>query len=368
MKSFGLVITLLISVALLTACTTRQPDETVRETRFLLNTVCTITIFELAEQRDSNGNEKDTTKRELINQSFDLIANYEALFSMTIEGSDVWRINNANGNEVEVSPHTINIIQQGLYYAKLSDGMFDITIGQLSYLWKSSENLPEIKAQLSDAQETVDFRYVEICEDTSTVRLRNPDAKIDLGGIAKGYIADRVSKFLTENGVTSAIIDLGGDIITIGTRPADTQSASRQSTSNAEFQTAQNWRIAVRQPFGMSNGNDESINEIFGIINVSTASITTSGIYERFFEYDGIIYHHILDPFTGFPSNTDVVSATVIAETALAGDVLSSIIILVGSEKAEYLSYQVPGFIGALLIMSNGDYIIFGDVDFAKFD
>ena len=367
MKHFRLIIVLLVSITLLAACGSERSSEPVRETRFLLNTVCTITIFELAEQNDSNGsNDNSVVKRELISRSFDLIAEYEALFSMTIEGSDVWRINHAGGEEVVVSTHTISIIRQGQYYAELSDGMFDITIGRLSSLWKSTENLAEIEVQLSDAREAVDFRMIEICKESLTIRLQNPNAKIDLGGIAKGYIADRVSEFLIEHGVKSAIIDLGGDIITIGTR-APAPSANEGGASAEAGVAAQNWRIAVRQPFSMSEDTGNGNSEFFGIINVGSASVVTSGIYERYFEADGVIYHHIIDPITGFPSNTDVVSATVIAETALVGDVLSSIVVLVGSEKAEYLLNQAPGFIGALLILKSGDYIIFGDVDFTKF-
>ena len=361
MKNFRLIFALLISMTILTACAVGQSSEPVRETRFLLNTVCTITIFELAEQSGSNRNNDNTiTKRELINRSFDLISEYEALFSMTTPGSDVWRINQAAGDEVSVSPHTISIIKQGLYYAYLSDGMFDITIGQLSSLWKSTDNLSEIEAQIYDAIETVDFRLIEICEEASTIRLENPNTWLDLGGIAKGYIADRVSEFLIEQGVTSAIIDLGGDIITIGTRPP--------APSAEAGVAAQNWRIAVRQPFSTSEytDNGSSNSEFFGIINIGTASIVTSGIYERYFKADGVIYHHIIDPFTGFPANTDVVSATVIAQTALTGDVLSSMIVLVGSEKAEHLLNQAPDFIGALLILNNGDYIIIGEVDFKR--
>jgi thiamine biosynthesis lipoprotein len=280
------------------------------------------------------------SKQEIISGAFDLISKYEDLFSVTIEGSDIWRVNHANAEVVPVSPPTIDILNQALFYSMLSDGMFDVTIGQLTALWKSSDGLSYIESALPALRETVDFMQIELFEDA--VRLNNPQARIDLGGIAKGFIADKVAEFFIEKGVESAIINLGGDIVTLGTAPE-----------------GRLWRIAVREPFGGDEGR-----VFYGIINVGTGSVVSSGVYERFFEVEGVIYHHIIDPFTGFPANTDVVSATVVAENATTGDVLASIIVLVGSEKAEALLNQVSGFIGALLILDNGDYIIIGDVEF----
>jgi len=347
MKSFKFIIISVLSCLLFTGCAPEQSNEPIRDTQFLLNTLCTITIYKI------DGQDEAENKQDLIFQAFDLIVEYEALFSMTIENSDVWRINHAGGEETTVSQPTIDIIKQSLMYSELSDGMFDITIGRLTNLWKSSEVLDDIEAELPNARETVDFKQIELSETGKTVRLNNPDAQIDLGGIAKGYIADRVSEFLIENGVKSALIDLGGDIITIGSRTQGDGSAAQGDGS-----LVLHWRIAVREPFGSGMSN------FFGIINTGEAAIVTSGIYERYFENDGIIYHHIIDPTTGYPSDTDVVSATVVSEKVITGDVLASIIVLIGSEKAEPLLNQVPGFIGALLILDNGEYIIYGDVDF----
>jgi thiamine biosynthesis lipoprotein len=337
-KFLASLLSILILLTLLSGCGIDQTPESVSETRFLLNTVCILTIHSLADQSSSLSDM--TTKQAILADAFDLISRYEALFSVTIEGSDIWRINHANAEEVPVSPPTIDILNQSLYFSELSDGMFDVTIGQLTSLWNSSDDLSYIENALPALRETVDYRQIELFE--NTVRLNNPQARIDLGGIAKGFIADRVAEFFIENGVESAIINLGGDIVTLGTAPE-----------------SRLWRIAVREPFGSAEDRD-----FFGIINIGMGAVVSSGIYERFFELDGVIYHHIIDPFTGFPANTDVVGATVVAENTITGDVLASIIVLIGSEKAEVLLNQASGFIGAILILDNDDYIIIGDFEF----
>lgn len=171
-----------------------------------------------------------------------------------------------------------------------------------------------------------------------TVQLLDPDAWIDLGAIAKGYIGDRLVEFLVGRGVSSALIDLGGDVVALGSRQDDRP-----------------WRIGLREPVIGSS-------EIFGTIEVSGVSVISSGTYERQLAVDGISYHHILDPGTGMPVRSDVVSATVLADSALIGEGLSTIAVLAGSELAPILFVHTNGFIGAVLILSNDDVLEFGDV------
>ena len=124
------ILILLIITSLLTGCVFNRSSEPVRDTRFLLNTICTITIYELKEQNEAEH------KQDLISRAFDLIAHYESIFSITSEESDIWRINHAGGEEVSVTDATMDIIKQSLYFSELSEGMFDITIGRLTGLWK----------------------------------------------------------------------------------------------------------------------------------------------------------------------------------------------------------------------------------------
>jgi len=299
-----------------------------------MDTYCTIVIHGNADSG-------------LLDEAFELCAELEALLSITIESSDVWRINNAAGEPVSVDTRTIEVIKTGLTLGEISNGMFDITIGRLSRLWDfqgqgdgSSVSLLPAPSEIEKSKATIDYTQVQI--DGDTVRLKNQDAWIDLGAIAKGFIADRIVELLKEQGVSGALIDLGGDVITIGNRPGGDP-----------------WRVALRKPFG-------SADEWIGIVEVSDAAVVSSGTYERQFEVDGITYHHILDPTTGKPVITDVAGATVIAEDALIGEGLSTIAVLLGSERAPVYFEQTPGFIGAVLVLNNGEVLLFGDFQFTK--
>ena len=317
---------LIVLAVIITGCATRQQSEQLSETRLLLDTYCTITIH-------------GTVSTGLLDEAFLLCEELEALFSITIEGSDVWRINNSGGLPVKVDHRTIEVINAGLVFGEWSDGMFDITIGQLSRLWDfSAEPYVPSGSELERARETVDFRQVSIAGDTVT--LENPNAWIDLGAIAKGYIAYEIAKLLASRDVAGALIDLGGDIVAVGSR-----------------QDGSPWRIALQKPFG-------DPGEWLGVIELSWASVLGSGTYERQFEKDGVRYHHILDPNTGMPVVTDIVSATVITETAVLGEGLSSIAVLVGRSKIEELFSRASGFIGAVIVLDCGELLTFGDVEF----
>lgn len=302
--------------------------EPVSETQMLLDTVCTITLYEPNDAA-------------LLVAVFDLCEDYESMLSATVEGSDIWRINHAEGTSVTVSPQTAEVIRVGLEYSRISGGMFDITIGQLSSLWdfKNRTTVPPT-ADITTARETVDYKQVTI--DGDTVKSANPEARIDLGGIAKGYIADRLADFLRESGVKSAVIDLGGNVVVVGEKASGIP-----------------WNVGIRYPFGEQG-------ELLGVLETKEASIVTSGIYERQFEENGIVYHHILDPNTGMPVRSDIVSVTVISESSMIGDVSTTVALLVGSEKMTSLTDQIPGFIGALLVLESGDLIELGDINFTK--
>ena len=313
---------------LIGGCGQKQQSTQISETKLLMDTFCTITI---------HGNFNTEELESIIDRAFQLCAELEALFSITDEVSDVWRINHAGGEPVSVDSQTIDIIKTGLEFGKLSGGMFDITIGRVSRLWDfgGEPNVPS-GAELNEALETVDYNQVIIND--NTVQLKNPDAWIDLGAIAKGYIADKIAEFLAAEGISGALIDLGGDVVTLGKRHDGSP-----------------WRIALRDPFGNQS-------EWLGIVEVSGVSVLGSGTYERRFEVDGKQFHHILDPFTGMPVVSDAKSAFVIADNAMVGEGLSTIAVLLGSERGLELFERTGGFIGAVIVLNNGELLEFGDV------
>jgi len=307
-----------------------QKAESLSDTRLLLDTYCTIIIH-------------GDVDSELLDEAFALCAELEALFSITIEGSDVWRINHAGGEPVRVDSRTIEVVKAGLEFSRLSDGAFDIAIGRVTRLWDFSMQVIPDDTDISAALSAGSIRDVRVSE--NTVWIPEPDgseiaAWLDLGAIAKGFIADEIAAFLTLRGVSGAMIDLGGDVATVGNR-----------------YDGNPWRIALRKPYG-------AMDEWVGVAQASGVAIVSSGIYERQFEKDGVIYHHILDSLTGMPVQTDVVSAVIISESATVGEGLSTIAVLVGSERAAEYFEKVSGFIGAVLILESGEMLKFGDVDF----
>ena len=309
-----------------TGCSRSHEMQPISETRLLLDTVCTVTVYDPAEEA-------------LLSEVLDLCAKYESLYGRTLEGSDVWRINHAAGAPVTVEASTAELIRAALDYGDFSGGLFDVTVGRLCALWDFTGNpaVPSL-AGLAAARDTVDYRRVYIEGDS--VRLGDTQAWLDLGGIAKGYIADQLTGFLKERGVKSAIVDLGGDIVTIGTKPDGSL-----------------WHIGVNKPFS-------DYSEIIGSLSVGEAAIVTSGIYERCFWDNGALYHHILDPDSGMPADSDVVSVTIVSESSMVGDALSTIVVLLGSEKAASVLDRAPGFIGAVIVLESGEQLQYGDIDF----
>ena len=197
-------------------------------------------------------------------------------------------------------------------------------------------------AEITDALEAGSYRDIHISADKDIVWVPSSaddiSIWIDLGAIAKGYIADLIAEYLVSQGVLGAMIDLGGDVVTVGNRHDGSP-----------------WRIALRKPFG-------SMEDWIGIVEASDFAVVSSGIYERQFEVDGVIYHHILDPETGMPVKTDVVSAVVIAESGIVGEGLSTVAVLAGSDKAPEFFDKVQGFICAVLVLDDGEIIVIGDM------
>lgn len=278
----------------------RDAKASISDTKFLLNTVCTISLYD--KQDDA-----------VLRQAFGVISHEENLFSTTITGSDIYNINHAGGASVKVDPDTIDVIKESLQYSEDSGGLFDITVGALTTLWNIEGANPKVPPadQIQAAMKTINYKNIVISGDTVT--LKNKEAQLDLGGVAKGYIADKVRDFLKSKGVHRAIINLGGNVEVMGSKTADTP-----------------WIVGVQQPF-MDKNQD------IGFLYVSDKSVVTSGIYERYFIQDGKLYAHILDPRTGYPVDNNLNSVTIISDDSKQGDGLSATCFLLGIDKAKAL-------------------------------
>ncbi|MCR4908313.1 MAG: FAD:protein FMN transferase [Lachnospiraceae bacterium] len=282
---------------LLMGCGKTQP---ISKTFFALDTFCTITVYDSADESILSDGEK-------------LVKSCEKMLSATVSGSDVERINHAGGKSVRVSGETARVIEKALEYSRLTDGAFDITIYPVLSLWdfRSGDTKVPEDAALKEALRHVDYKNVFVSG--NTVTLADPGAGIELGGIAKGYICDVLSDFLRERGVRSAIINLGGNVAAIGKRP-----------------DGEAFRVGVKKPFGDGN-------ETVTVLPCSDESVVSSGIDERYFIADGVLYHHILDPATGYPAVSELNAVSVMAERSVDADALSTCLFLLGKDEGEEL-------------------------------
>lgn len=346
-----LAITLIISQTACAANEKTNDNPGISKTGFYLDTVCTITIFGID---DADGSlaamDEENRQRELyqlITDAFKRCDSYEKILSKTIETSDIAKINQAGGRPVRVSDTAVEVIRKGIEYGKRSDGAFDITIGKATELWdfheaaevdesEDSGKIPDADT-LAEAMRHVDYTKIKV--DGNTVQLADPEMELDLGGIAKGYIADRVTEFLEERGVTSAVVDLGGNIVTIGGKARSLTDAEAGET---EFV------IGVKDP-------QSAIGALLGTLPATDKTVVTSGTYERYFMADGKKYHHILNSRTGYPTDTDVLSATIIADKGRSVDCdgLSTSCLALGVKKALQLVENLDG-IEAILVDTDG--------------
>ena len=314
-----------LTVLCLPGCASMNPP--ISRQDFLLDTIVSVTLY-------------DTHSQDILNGCMDVCRELDALFSPTKEGSDVYRINHAGGRPVAVDARTAELIRKSLEVSQLTSGAFDITIAPLVDLWDFKSQFPRVPSQhqIDEALSLVDYRAVQV--EGNTVTLTNPKASIDLGGIAKGYIADRMRDYLLENGCQSAILDLGGNVYAMGKRT-----------------DGNNWTIGIRSPFDTQSQ--------IGTLTVSDRSVVTSGPYERYFEVDGKRYHHILDPDTGYPVENGLASVTILSDQSTMGDALSTACFVLGPSEGEQLIQSLDQ-IDALFITDSRDIFSIGDLDFHK--
>lgn len=291
----------------------------VSRTDFLMTTV----VESLVYTRDRRHAE------DALSDAYQEAARLEKLLDRYRATSDVGKINEAAGlSPVDVSNATYEVIARALEIAALTDGAFDITIAPLVDLWgfgTGDTHIPDQDA-LQAALAKVDYRQVVPDREDMSVFLAQPGMKLDLGGIAKGYIVDKAAEALLAKGVTSAYFDAGGDIRVIGEKPDGSP-----------------WRIGIRHP--------RNRNKLIAHVDLKNQAIVTSGDYERYFTADGVRYHHILDPKTGMPTR-EIISATVIAPDALTADALSTGIFVLGLERGLALIESLPG-VEAIIITAD---------------
>lgn len=304
---------------------------------------------------------------------------FERAFSRTRDDSDIARAHAASPNAVPVSPQTARLVRQALGYCERSRGKFDITMGTVTSLWNFHTGEVPSRLALARALPHVDYRHIVLDEEpcgrepldeeplgkdspvqgsldddalnagTSrapssnvpsskssqpALAITDPHTILDLGGVAKGYIADDLADLFIAHGVGRFVINLGGNVVVRGGRPADASARPPVAAGSP-------WRIGIINPLDPAHNR--------AIVDMVDGSVVTSGIHERRFTKGGVTYHHILDPATGMPAKTDLTSATIIAPRSMDCDGYSTTALMLGARDAIDFVESLPG-IEAVLI------------------
>ncbi|MBS4534874.1 FAD:protein FMN transferase [Clostridium sp. D2Q-14] len=298
-------------------------QEPVSDNAFYLGTIIDISIY-------------DDVPEGIFEELFDRIEDIENKMSLNIKDSEVNEINkNAGKDFVEVSSDTYDVIEKGRYYSDITDGHFDITIGPIVNLWQiGTENarIPSEK-EIENNLPLINYENILLDKNNKSVKLSKNNMILDLGGIAKGYAADELAKILDKNNINHAIINLGGNVLAIGSKPDGSP-----------------WKIGIQNPY-------EPRGQHIAVAKVENQTVVSSGVYERNFEKNGTLYHHILDPFTGYPIENNIQGVTIIADKSFDADGLSTGIFALGLETGMNLVEKIDG-VDALFITNNKEIYI----------
>ena len=315
-----LMIATTLLITLLSGCS-QEESKPLSQSEFYMDTLCTITIYE--------------NKPDILKQSMTMIQDIENRMSNVITASEVSKINEQAGiSPVKVSSDTFYVIERALYYSKLSNGNFDVSVAPLVNLWNISTDNPKVPSEkeIDSVLPFINYKNIVLDKEQKTVFLTEKTMKIDLGGIAKGYAADAIASYFEKEDISGAIINLGGNILVFGQK-----------------QDGSPWKVGIQDP------TTKQESPIAAIPIEKTTAIVTSGIYQRFFEKDGKLYHHILNPTTGYPYDNSLISVTVITDNSTDADALATTLFSLGLEEGLSIVNQLPNRVEAVFIDSENN-------------
>ncbi|ABN51797.1 FAD:protein FMN transferase [Acetivibrio thermocellus] len=276
---------------------------------------------------------------EIAKEVNDRIAEIESTMTINKPGGEINLLNDAAGKEyVKLGEDTLYVLDKAKQYAEISNGAFDVTIGPLVKAWGVFTDNPRVpsKNEIDELLKLVNYKDINIDFENSTAMLAKEGQIVDLGGIAKGFAADEAVEIYKEHGVKSALISLGGNIFTLSGKPDGSP-----------------WMVGIRNP----RGNDGSY---IGIVRVKDKAVVSSGDYERFFEKDGVRYHHILDPKTGYPADTGLIGTTIISDFSIDADALSTAVFVLGLEEGMKLVESLDGVDAVFITADKKIYVTDG--------
>ncbi len=272
-----------------------------KETRTSLYTLVSITAVTESEDR----------AKKAMDKAYDELDRLGRLLNFYADDSELSTINrNAGIKPVRVSPDTLEIIQAAVYAGEQTEGGFDVTVGPIVKLWDFNKKIMPDAASIAKRLPFVGYRNILVDTAASTVFLKKAGVQMDLGGIIKGFAADKAVAVLKQNGIQGGIVAVAGDIRVFGRQP-----------------DGRPWHIGVQNP--RQKGEDDAL---LATLNLEDKGISTSGDYQRYFIRDGVRYHHLLNPKTGFPESL-CQSVTVIAPAATLTDPFATGIFVMGPKK-----------------------------------
>ncbi len=299
MSAMAIRFLLALAIPFLFSCSSSS-ERIFKETRPSMYTIVSITVV----------SRTDNQAQKAIDASYAELDRLAALLNFYSETSEISAINKHAGEKpVKVSRDTLDIIERAVYVSEMTDGAFDVTVGPLVKLWDIQNKVIPDQRSIEERLKIVGYKNIVLDKAASTVFLKRKGAQIDLGGIIKGYAVDKVVEVLRQNGIRSGIIAVGGEIRSLGKKPDGTS-----------------WVVGVQNPRQKSNDD-----EVIATVELSDKALSTSGDYIKYFEKDGVRYHHLLDPKTGYPSR-QCGSVTIVANDNTTSDGFAKLFIL-GPEK-----------------------------------
>lgn len=291
-----IIVLVVCGLLCLLGCQQTQTQAPISRSGFALDTAVSITVYETSEERAETA----------LSLCFEELKRLEQLLSVTNQASDIYRLNHAGGQPVAIAKETEEVLRLSQSVSVASNGAFDVTIRPVVSLWDFSADSPVIPdaEKLKQAVQQVDYHHLTVESGSATLSM----GEVDLGGVAKGYIADCLRTLLEEQGITSALIDLGGNIVACGSKQGEA------------------WRIGIKNP--------QSTDTLCAVVTGTDLAVVTSGTYERGFTVNGVRYHHILHPQTGMPVQNTLASVTVVCQNSALADALSTACFVLGESEA----------------------------------
>ncbi|QIL45977.1 FAD:protein FMN transferase [Vagococcus coleopterorum] len=333
-KSKYLISLLLLPIVLLVACGSKGASlnqQPYSEQQFLMGTYVRVQIY-------------DNDKEDVLKKAFDRVKELADKITVSEPGSEIDKVNdNAGIKSVELSDDVYPLVKRAYEYSEEYETGFDMTIGPITKMWHIGfdDARKPAQSEIDAALPLVDHKDVELDDEKQTIFLKKKGMELDLGAIAKGYITDEVVKLLQKNDVTTAIVDLGGNVYVLGDSPKE----------GKEY-----WKVGIQDP-------NQARNTVVGSVTSKNQSLVTSGIYERNLTVNGETFHHLFNPKTGYPFDNKIAGVSIISQKSIDGDGLSTSIFSMGLKEGLDHIEGLKDVEAIFVTLDNKIYISSGLVD-----